>query len=306
MTWTAAQIPDLSGRIAVVTGPSVGGLGWHTAAGLARRGALVVLAGRSWQRLDAAEKALLDAVPGALLEKVALDLSDLQSVRAGAAAINDVGPVHVLVNNAGVMATPPQRTADGLDLQLATNHFGPFLLTGLLLPTLVESGDGRVVTVSSPMHRLARRAPLDHPTVAVGRYRPWEVYSRSKLANLLFTYELDRRLGRAGLPVRALAAHPGVARTHLVANGPLTRRPRGRVASIAGAVTAAVSAPPEAGARPILMAATADLPGSSYVGPAYEVNGPPRVAASSRLSRDPDAARALWELSEQTTGISYP
>lgn len=306
MAWSTADIPDLSGRTAVVTGPTLGGLGWHTAVELARKGALVVLAGRSWERLDAAEKAIRDGVPGAATEKVALDLSDLGSVRAGAAAINDVGPLHLLINNAGVMATPQQRTADGLDLQMATNHFGPFLLTGLLLPTLAESGDGRVVTVSSPAHRMARRAPLAYPTVAVGRYRPWEVYSQSKLANLLFTFELDRRLRKAGLPVRAIAAHPGVASTRLLANGPMTRYRVPAVATIAEAVSSAISQSAEAGAQPLLMAATDALPGGTYVGPAYEISGPPRLVTPSRLSHDPHAATALWELSEQTTGISYP
>ncbi|MEP9382195.1 oxidoreductase [Nocardioides sp. KR10-350] len=313
MTWGISDLPDLGGRTAVVTGPSVGGIGWYVARGLASHRAGVILAGRSWARLDEAEKALRDAVPDARTDKVMLDLADLQSVRAGAEAIGDAayelgGQLHLLVNNAGVMATPQKRTVDGLDLQLATNHFGPFLLTGLLLESLAESGSGRVVTVSSLMHRFARTAPLRYPTVAVGRYSAWGAYCQSKLANLLFVAELDRRLRAAGLPVSAVAAHPGYADTRLVANGPLTRWGVGRAATIGQAVSSAVAQSPESGALPVLMAATADLPGGTYVGPGgpFEVSGPPRVVRPSRPARDPDAARALWELSEQTTGIAYP
>jgi len=313
MTWGIADVPDLSGRTAVVTGPTLGGIGYFTALELARGGAGVVLAGRSWGRLDEAEKQLRDDVPGARTEKVLLDLADLQSVRAAGEAINDAayelgGPLHLLVNNAGVMATPRARTVDGLDLQLATNHFGPFLLTGLLLESLVASGAGRIVTVSSLMHRFARKAPLAYPTVAVGRYSPWGVYSQSKLANLLFTAELQRRLAAAGVPVTAYAAHPGYADTRLVANGPLAKWGAGRLASIGQAVSSAVAQSPQAGALPTLMAATADLEPGAFVGPGgpLGLNGAPTLDTPSRLARDPDAARALWELSEQTTGIAYP
>ena len=144
----------------------------------------------------------------------------------------------MLVNNAGVMGTPYHRTADGLELQMATNHFGPFLLTGLLLPQLVASGDGRVVAVSSQMHRIARTAPLDDPHVQQGRYQRWPTYGQTKLANLLFTYELDRRLRRAELPVKALAAHPGFASTHLAANGQYGRSSGGRASILDGAIKA--------------------------------------------------------------------
>jgi len=313
MTWRIADLPDLTGTTAALTGPTPGGIGWFTARELARKGASLVLAGRSWSKLDAAEKELRADVPDVRMEKVLLDLADLQSVRAAAEAINDAayelgGPLHLLVNNAGVMATPQQRTVDGLDRQLATNHFGPFLLTGLLLESLAASGGGRVVTVSSLMHRFARKAPLNYPTVAVGRYSAWGVYSQSKLANLLFTAELQRRLAAAGLPVAAYAAHPGYADTRLVANGPLARRRTGRLTSIGQAASSAVAQSPEAGAWPTLMAATAELEPGSFVGPAgpLGLSGAPTLDRPSRLARDPDAARALWELSEQTTGIAYP
>lgn len=304
MTWSPADLPDLTGKTAVITGPSLNGVGFHTALEMARVGAQVVLAGRTWSKLDAAEAAIRAEVSGARTEKVAIDLSDLTSVRAGAAAIADVAPVDVLVNNAGIMATPPERTVDGLERQLATNHFGPFLLTGLLLPAIVESGAGRVVTVTSIGHLGARRAPLSYPTVAVGRYSRTGVYGETKLANLLFSYELDRRLRTAGLPVTSLASHPGFATTHLIVNGSSL----GPLTGLADRAYPLIAQTPARGAWPSLMAATADLPGGILVGPGNltQTQGPPKVVRSSRLSHDRAAAQALWELSEQTTGISYP
>lgn len=305
--WTLAQLPDLGGRTIVVTGASPGGLGHHTALELARHRARVVLAGRSETKLAATEATIRDAVPGAELDRLLVDLADLRSVRQAAAEAARLGPIHVLVNNAGVMATPPRRTADGFDLQMATNHFGPFLLTGLLLPQLVAAGDSRVVTVSSLMHRMARSAPLGDPRVQAGRYLRWPEYSATKLANLLFTFELDRRLRAAELPVSTLAAHPGVAGTHLVANGQ-TGRSSGGVASILDAATRAVTQSAADGALPLLMAATADLPGGTYVGPsgAGETRGRPQVVGCSGLARDHDAQRRLWELSEEAVGLAWP
>ena len=215
----------------------------------------------------------------------------------------------MLVNNAGVMATPYQRTVDGLELQMATNHFGPFLLTGLLLPQLVASEAATVVTVCSLMHRVARSAPLDdprqprRPLLAAGRRT-----ARSKLANLLFTYELDRRARRAELPVKALAAHPGFAGTHLAANGQYGRS-SGGLASILDAAVKAVSQPAAMGAWPTLMAATADLPGSTYCGPSGWAScaACPRVVGSTQGSpttRPPSAG--CGRSASDTTGIRYP
>jgi len=305
--WTTDDIPDQAGRTAVVTGPTIGGLGHHTALELARRGARVVLAGRNPDKVAAAADAIERAVPDARLESLTLDLADLDSVRHAAAAAARFGPVHVLVNNAGVMGTPYRRTADGLELQMATNHFGPFLLTGLLLPQLAASGDGRVVAVSSPMHRVARSAPLGDPGRQEGRYWRWHVYGQTKLANLLFTGELERRLREAGLPVKALAAHPGFSGTHLAANGQYGRA-QGGIASVLDGAIRAVAQSAAAGAWPTLMAATADLPGDSYCGPSHrrEMSGPPTLVGRTRLARDRDAARRLWEISEKTTGITYP
>lgn len=304
MTWQVADIPDLSGRRYLVTGCTVGGLGHYTALELARAGAEVVLAGRGEPKLKQAETAIRGEVPGAALTRLVVDLADLASVRRAA---GQVDRLDVLINNAGVMAPAHQLTVDGLELQMATNHFGPFLLTGLLLPRLAEGNDARVVTVSSMMHHTARTAPLSDPRVPEGRYLRWPVYAQTKLANLLFTYELDRRLRGGELPVRALAAHPGFAGTHLMANGQFGRS-SGGVASILDAAVKAVAQSPRAGAWPTLMAATADLPGGTFCGPSgfRESRGRPKVVDSSRLARDTAAQRRLWEISEDVVGLSYP
>ena len=171
--WRVEDMPDQAGRTIVVTGTTVGGLGFETALELVRRGARVVLAGRNPDRVADSERAIRAQVPDAALEHAQVDVSDLGSVRRAGAHLSGLGPIHALVNNAGVMGTAYTRTGDGLELQMATNHFGPFLLTGLLLPQLVASDDGRVVTVSSPMHRTARRAPLGDPHRQQGRYSRW-------------------------------------------------------------------------------------------------------------------------------------
>ena len=304
--WTTDDIGDLKDRTAVVTGPSRGGLGFHIALELARHGARVALAGRTPSKLDAAADAIGAEVPGASIDTLVVDLSDLASVRAAGEAAGELGPIHLLVNNAGIMATPFRRTVDGLESQMATNHFGPFLLTGLLLDQLVASGGGRVVTLSSQMHRVARSAPLGDPR-ARRRYHRWMVYSQTKLANLLFTFELDRRLRRAGLPVIALAAHPGLAGTHLAVNGQLGST-EGRRAAILDAAVKAISQSAAAGAWPVLMAATADLPGGTYVGPGGlgQASGRPRIVGTAPLARDEMAQRRLWETSEATVGLSWP
>ena len=276
-TWRLADIPDQAGRTVLVTGTTVGGLGHHTALELARRGARVVLAGRTPAKLEETERAILAEAPYAVLEHLQVDLADLGSVRSAAARAADLGPIDVLVNNAGVMGTAYQRTPDGLEQQMATNHFGPFLLTGLLMPQLVASEAARVVAVSSHFHRRARSAPLDDPRLGRGRYSKWQVYGQTKLANLLFTHELDRRCRDAGLPVKALAAHPGFAGTHLAANGQYGRS-SGGVATILDAAIRAVSQSAAAGAWPTLMAATADLPGGTLAARAASARcpAPPR------------------------------
>jgi NAD(P)-dependent dehydrogenase (short-subunit alcohol dehydrogenase family) len=303
VTWTPSDIPSQQGRTALVTGVSTGGLGFFTALGLARAGAHVVLAGRNPDKVAETEKAILEEVPAASLERLSVDLASLESVRTAASSYAD--PLDLLVNNAGIMAPPYSRTVDGLESQIATNHYGPFLLTGLLLPRMRDGG--RVVTVASQMHRVAPRAPLGDPREKPRPYLRWVVYGQTKLANLLFTFELDRRLRAAGRPVSALAAHPGYAGTHLVVNGRFDRS-SGGAASILDAVNRRISQSPEAGAAPTLMAATAELPGSTYCGPSgpAEAFGPPRVVGCARLARDQAAARRLWELSDEVTGLRHP
>jgi len=305
--WRPVDMPDLSEQTFVVTGTTVGGLGHHTALELARRGARVVVTGRSEARLEETVAAITAQVPDASLVRLPLDLASLASVRAAAGRAADLGPLDGLINNAGVMGTPYARTVDGLELQLATNHFGPFLLTGLLLPQLVAGPAGVVVSVSSSLHRIARSAPLGDPFVKAGRYSKWTVYGQTKLANLLFAYELDRRAREAGLPLTALAAHPGFAGTHLAANGQYGRS-SGGIASILDAAIRGVSQSAAAGAWPTLMAATAGLPGGTYCGPSgpAELAGPPQISTSSAASRDLVAQRQLWEISEEVTGLRYP
>jgi NAD(P)-dependent dehydrogenase (short-subunit alcohol dehydrogenase family) len=305
VSWSPADIPDLSGRTALVTGVSVGGLGQSTALELARAGACVVLAGRNPDKLTETERTIREQLPDAPLERLVVDLADQSSVRSAGAEATAFGPLDLLVNNAGIMATPYRRTVDGFESQLATNHFGPFLLTGLLLPQLTDGA--RVVTVSSQMHRVAHRPPLGDPRAKPRPYLRWVAYSQTKLANLLFIFELDRRLRECGRSVSAHAAHPGYAGTHLVANGRFGRS-AGGVASILDAANRAIGQSPVVGAWPTLMAATADVPGSTYCGPSGlgEVAGSPRLVGWTRQAGDRESQRALWELSEKATGITYP
>ncbi len=298
---------DLTGRRALVTGVT-SGLGQVTARELARAGAEVVLAGRDPAKLRATESRLHHEVPAARFVPVQLDLAELASVRRAALETVALGPLDILVNNAGVMATPEQRTMDGFELQLGTNHLGPFALTGLLLPALIDSGDARVVTVSSLMARTVRTVSLSDPRLPPVRYSKWNAYSQSKLANLLFTLELDRRVRRTGLPVTAVAAHPGYTRTNLVAAG-LNMGRRRIDGTIGLAVTGLVGQGVEEGAAPQLRAATQPgLRGGSYVGPSgpFELRGPPRLVNPPRAAQDAALASALWSLSEKATGVTFP
>jgi NAD(P)-dependent dehydrogenase (short-subunit alcohol dehydrogenase family) len=299
--WTLADLPDLTGTRAVVTGVTAG-IGTTTALELARRGAEVVLVARSADKLAATRGRLEDTLPVAVFHSSLIDLADLSTVRRGASEIAGLGPIDLLVNNAGVMALPYSRTIDGFETQFGTNHLGPFLLTGLLLPQLVASGNGRVVTVASQAHRIARRAPLEDPRTLHGRYSRWGAYGGSKLANLMFTYELDRRTRALDLPVRALAAHPGYSATELMG------KTGGLGGQIMTAATRLLGQPAKLGALPTLMAATADLPGSTYVGPdgLGQMRGYPRIVKPRRLALDQAAQRRLWEISELATGIHYP
>jgi len=295
-------MPDLTGKRAVVTGVT-SGLGTPTSTELARAGAEVVLVARSADKLAGIRGQIEAEVPGAKLRSVLIDLADLSSVRRGAAETSELGPIDLLVNNAGVMTLPYGRTIDGFETQFGTNHLGPFLLTGLLLPQLIASGNGRVVSVASHAHKFARRVPLDDPRTQTRRYSKWGAYAESKLSNLLFVIELERRLRAADLPVTTMAAHPGYTATELV----------GKAGGFGGrfmeVATGIIGQSAAQGAEPTLMAATADLPGASYVGPSRfsEMYGPPALAKPRRKFVGDTAAReALWELSEKATGITYP
>jgi NAD(P)-dependent dehydrogenase (short-subunit alcohol dehydrogenase family) len=288
--WTAADLPDLSDRTAVVTGAN-SGIGREAARALARVGARVVLAVRDVAKGEAAAAQM----PGAV-EVRRLDLADLASVRAFAEGWE--GDLDLLVNNAGVMAVPHARTQDGFEMQIGTNHLGHFALTNLLAPHLTD----RVVTVASNAHRMGT-IDLEDLIWERRSYNAWRAYGQSKLANLLFTLELQRRLTAAGSPVRALAAHPGWAATNL--QGRTQNRLQDLVAMLGNKIIAQND---ERGAWPTLYAATQDLPGGSYIGPDgfQEGRGHPTLVGRSAAASDPDVARALWELSERLTRTALP
>ena len=300
--WTAADIPDQSGRTVVVTGAN-SGLGLATARELARHGAHVVLGCRNEERGLAALATVRDAAPGATAELSALDLGDLASVRAFAgrfAAEHD--GLDVLVNNAGIMAVPKARTADGFESQIGTNHLGHFALTGLLLPSLLARPQARVVTVSSSAHRIGR-INLDDLN-GERHYQRWLAYGQSKLANLVFTFELQRRAAAAGLELRAVAAHPGYAATNLQTAGKSSLFDR--VYAPIGNLVLAQSA--DQGAWPSLYAATMpDVPGGAFIGPdgIGEMRGHPHYVGARSAAHDAETGRRLWELSEQLTDVRY-
>jgi NAD(P)-dependent dehydrogenase (short-subunit alcohol dehydrogenase family) len=303
VTWTTADIPDLTGRTAVVTGAN-SGIGFWTAVELARRGAAVTLAARDPGRGAGALSQLRAEVPAADAELAQLDLADLSSVRTFAAAYQPEG-LDLLVNNAGVMAVPLRHTPDGFESQFGTNHLGHFALTGLLLPRLLARPGARVVTVTSGCHRIGRIdfADLD----ARGRYRKWPAYAQSKLANLLFTFELQRRADAAGVDLRATSAHPGYAATNLQTAGPRLAGSK-VVESGAVLVTRLIGQSAAAGAEPTLRAATDPaVRGGEVFGPAgfMELHGAPKQVAVSRRARDRGVAERLWTVSEEKTGVRY-
>ena len=308
--WSSADLPDLAGRTVLVTGAN-SGLGLASAEALARRGAAVLMACRNPERAEAARARVAEVATGPAPATVALDLADLSSVRQAAAGVDgSVDRLDVLMNNAGVMAPPLGRTADGFELQFGTNHLGHYALTGLLLGALQRSPAPRVVTTSSNLHRRGRNG-WDDPNYEQTPYRKWPAYAQSKLANLLFARELGRRAAEAGSPLVSAAAHPGYASTHL--QGTSARAGGRGVASrlmtalmAAGNALAAQSA--EAGALPLLYAAA--MPGvasGAYYGPdgPFEMRGGPKPTGMSEAARDDEAARTLWSLSEGLTGVTY-
>jgi NAD(P)-dependent dehydrogenase (short-subunit alcohol dehydrogenase family) len=306
--WSTADIPDQSGRIAVVTGSNTG-IGYHTAAVLAQSGAHVVLAVRNLEKGNAALARIVAADPKADVTLQELDLSSLASVRAAAAALRSAYPrIDLLINNAGVMWTTQQLTADGFEMQFGTNHLGHFALTGLLLEHLLPVRGSRVVTVSSIAHRVRAAIHFDDLQWE-HRYDRIAAYGQSKLANLLFTYELQRRLGtRAGekaekQPTIAVAAHPGTSNTELARYLPVVFKP---AAAILGPVLLQSAV---MGALPTLRAATdPHVEGGQYYGPDRfaEQRGRPKLVSSSAESHDENLQRRLWAVSEELTGVRYP
>ena len=299
--WTAANVPDQTGRTAVITGANTG-IGFETAAVLAGRGASVVLAVRNLDKGKAAAARITAATPGADVTVQRLDLSSLDSVRTAADELRSRhDAIDLLINNAGVMWTPRATTADGFELQFGTNHLGHFALTGLLLDRLLPVAGSRVVTISSVGHRIRARIHFDD--------LQWErsysrvgAYGQAKLANLMFTYELQRRLAPEQKTI-AVAAHPGGSNTELVRNSPAVVRALNRVLAPVYAQSSAM------GALPTLRAATdPHVRGGQYYGPDgfRETRGYPTLVQSSAQSHDADTQRRLWAISEELTGVTYP
>ncbi len=300
--WSDADVPDQSGRVVVVTGANTG-IGYHTAAVLAFRGAHVVLAVRSLEKGNAALSRIVAASPRADVTLQALDLSSLDSVRSAADALRATYPrIDLLINNAGVMWTPKQVTKDGFEMQFGTNHLGHFALTGLVLDHLLPVRGSRVVTVSSLGHRLRASIHFDDLQWE-HRYDRVAAYGQSKLANLLFTYELQRRLAaHADAKTIAVAAHPGGSNTELARNLPGIFQP---LKAVVGPV---LFQSPAMGALPTLRAATDPAAhGGQYYGPDgfLEQRGHPKVVQSSAQSHDEELQRRLWAVSEELTGVSF-
>ena len=297
--WRLEQIPDQSGRTAVVTGAN-SGLGLETSRELARAGARVVMACRNTVKGETAAAEISKDVADAQLQVAELDLSDLASVRQFASGL-DATAFDLLINNAGIMMTPEEKTADGFELQIGTNHLGHFALTGLLLARLGKGADPRVVTLSSIEHK-GGHIHLDDLDLENG-YAPRKAYQQSKLANASFGLELDRRLRAASSPIKSVLAHPGYSDTNLQSTGPTG--PMKAILAVSNKLLAQGAAE---GAHPTLYAATApDVEGGDYYGPDgfQEMRGRPTKVRVIAEGRDPEMARALWELSEERTGVSY-
>lgn len=298
--WTAADIPDQSGRVAVVTGAN-SGLGFDTAAILADKGAHVVVVVRNLDKGNEAVERIRTASPGAQISLQQLDLTSLENIRKAADDIRTDHPrIDLLINNAGVMYVPTRETTnDGFEMQFGTNHLGHFALTGLLLDNLLGVDGSRVVTVSSVGHRIIAAIHFDDLNWERG-YNRVKAYGQSKLANLMFTYELQRRLKAKGAPTVALAAHPGFSDTELMRHLP---------GFIPDSLWRIVAQPAEKGALPTLRAATDPAAqGGQYYGPdgIGEVKGHPKVVASSAQSHNEDIQRRLWTVSEELTDVTYP
>ena len=306
--FTTADISDLTGRRVIITG-SNSGTGFEAARAIAAKGGTVVMAVRNADKAQTAIQAIRQETPKADVRFEALDLSRQASVTAFAERLlADGQPIDILINNAGVMALPRREvTEDGFEMQMATNYLGHFALTARLMP-LLKAGHARVVQLSSIAHRRGR-IRLDDLNHA-HRYKAWSVYAQSKLAMLMFGLELDRRTRAENWGITSVVAHPGVARTALIDNGPLVRSPIARAAMrhvFRPLIEPLVTHSAAAGALPILMAATdPSVPGGAYVGPTRlsEMKGPPGLAQVQPQALDADVASRLWTLSEQMTGVT--
>ena len=311
MTWTTDDIPDLTGKRAVITGVT-GGLGFATALELARHGAELVVTARDEKKAGDAVTRLRREVPGATIDVVALDLADLSDTKRAATAVLDgYERVDILVNNAGIMGTSRSETVDGFELQIGTNHLGHFAWTGTLWP-LLKASEARIVSVSSLMHTQARGIDLRSltPEGSPRRYFRWRSYSESKLANLSFALELNRRVKAAGLGVVSVAAHPGYASTNLQQAG--VSHGGGPVRALAGVafhqVSRIIGQSAAMGAWPLLVAATdPTLTGGEYVGPSSvgQTRGRPKLVGMTRWARDEHLAGELWSASEAATGVEF-
>jgi len=299
--WTERAVSEQKDRVAVVTGANTG-LGFETARVLAARGASVVLAVRDVEKGKRAAARIAEAAPGAEVTLQPLDLTSLESVRSAAAELRDRHPkIDLLVNNAGVMYPPRQTTRDGFELQFGTNHLGHFALTGLLLDRLLPVAGSRVVTVSSQAHRIRAKIHFDDPQWERS-YDRVAAYGQSKLANLMFTYELQRRLTAHGAATVAVAAHPGIADTELLRNSPAAIR------LLEPVIAPLITQNAAMGALPTLRAAAdPGVLGGQYYGPdgLGQRTGHPRLITSSAQSYDLAIQRRLWALSEELTGVTF-
>lgn len=301
--WTTADMPDLSGKVALVTGAN-SGLGYETTLALAQHNAHVIMACRNEAKGAAAREAIARHVPGASLELLPLDLASLDSVRQFAATINQRQQLHMLFNNAGVMAPPRQETADGFELQFGTNHLGHFALTGLLLATIVQTEGSRIITTTSVAHHPGSINFADLQWEQ--SYDPWKAYFQSKRANILFTLELQRRLTAAGKATISVAAHPGYSNTALQLRGASIERTstQGKLTDLLNTYLAQSAA---MGALPQLYAGTAlGVLGGAYYGPGLlGYRGYPKRREPNPAVYNPAVAQHLWEVSEKLTGVQY-
>jgi NAD(P)-dependent dehydrogenase (short-subunit alcohol dehydrogenase family) len=303
--WTTANLPDQNGKTAIVTGGN-SGLGYYTCRALAAAGAQVILACRDQEKGLSAVRQIQRDFPHASLELLPLDLADLRSVRAFAFDFTEKhARLHILINNAGLMATPYRQTVDGFELQFGVNHLGHFALTCLLLEQLLATPDARIVTVTSLVHTsgVINFDDLD----SRHKYARWSAYARSKLANLLFAYELQRRLARRGCTAISLAAHPGYSATNLQTTGAELDQNRLLLWTMKLG-NALLAQPAQMGALPVLYAAAApDLQGGDIIGPdrLFGMRGYPVKTHSSPASYNLDTAARLWSVSEELTGVNY-